>query len=92
VLHAEPASPRQLNSRVPVDLETICLKCLQKDPGRRSGSAAEDLAAAERQRQRLVPNSLSQRLAWKVLAEEASRLIRGSAPEQSPRPGQAPLK
>ena len=41
VLHAEPVSPRQLNSHVPRDLETICLKSLQKEPQRRYATAAE---------------------------------------------------
>src|SRR5262249_6486450 len=40
VLHGEPRSPRSLNDRLPRDLETICLKCLQKEPGRRYADAA----------------------------------------------------
>jgi WD40 repeat protein len=41
VLHSEPISPRQLTPTVPRDLETICLKCLQKDPQRRCATAQE---------------------------------------------------
>ena len=46
VVGQEPVPPRQFNARTPVDLETICLKCLQKDPPKRYASAlalAEDL-------------------------------------------------
>jgi WD40 repeat protein/tRNA A-37 threonylcarbamoyl transferase component Bud32 len=43
---SEPKRPRASDSNIPRDLETICLKCLEKDPRRRYESAralAEDL-------------------------------------------------
>ncbi len=41
VLSDEPVPPSRLVAKVPSDLETICLKCLSKDPARRYGSAEE---------------------------------------------------
>ena len=41
VIEEEPVSVVRLRSRVPRDLETICLKCLQKDPNKRYATAAE---------------------------------------------------
>jgi tetratricopeptide (TPR) repeat protein len=41
VIEQEPVPPRQLEPRVAHDLETICLKCLEKDPARRFATAAE---------------------------------------------------
>jgi hypothetical protein len=44
VLETEPVPPRLLNPKIDHDLETVCLKCLEKDAKRRYATA-EELAA-----------------------------------------------
>jgi serine/threonine protein kinase len=39
VVHDQPPCPSRLRPELPRDLEAICLKCLQKEPGQRYASA-----------------------------------------------------
>ncbi|MEZ6115350.1 MAG: protein kinase [Pirellulaceae bacterium] len=48
VMSDEPIRPRKWNSSIPVDLETICLKCLEKKPQRRYATAAAMRADLQR--------------------------------------------
>jgi serine/threonine protein kinase/tetratricopeptide (TPR) repeat protein len=48
ILTEEPRPPRRLNDKIPRDLETIALKCLAKEPGRRYATA--DALAADLRR------------------------------------------
>jgi serine/threonine protein kinase/Flp pilus assembly protein TadD len=41
IVTKDPRPPRRYNPRVPVDLETICQKAMEKDPDRRYGTAGE---------------------------------------------------
>jgi serine/threonine protein kinase len=53
ISEAEPLPPRRLNPQVPLDLETICLKCLEKQPARRYSTTRElaaDLEAFQQHR------------------------------------------
>jgi serine/threonine-protein kinase len=48
VLHDEPRPPRSLNDRIPRDLETVCLKAMAKEPGRRFRTARDCAADLRR--------------------------------------------
>jgi tetratricopeptide (TPR) repeat protein len=68
VIHREPVPPSYLQPRIPRDLETICLKCLEKDASKRYASAedlADDLGRYLEQRPILARRTSVVARAWK---------------------------
>src|SRR5262249_44008104 len=57
VLHKEPKAPRRVNRKVPVDLETICLKAMDKGPDRRYQTAGELAAGSGKRKSCTQPAS-----------------------------------
>jgi WD40 repeat protein/predicted Ser/Thr protein kinase len=47
----DPPSPRKLVTNLPRDLDTICLKCIERDPAKRYQSAAELVSELKRYQQ-----------------------------------------
>jgi serine/threonine-protein kinase len=77
VLEREVVPPRLLNPKVDPDLETVCLKCLEKDPRRRYDSAA-DLAA---DLQRYLDGEAIRARSYNLLARMTRALSRPSRHE-----------
>jgi hypothetical protein len=72
VMEREPEPPRSLNRKIDRDLEAVCLKCLEKEPPRRYGSAealADDLGRWLRDEPVLVRPAPP----WRRLAKWARR-------------------
>ena len=84
VRYQEPVPPSRLQLKIPRDLETICLKCLQKEPARRYASAldlADDLRRfLDRQPIRARPVGRWERAAkWARRSPAAAALLAVSA-------------
>ncbi len=72
VIHNDPAPPGALQPNLPRDIETICLKCLEKDIRRRYGSAA-DLAADLSRFQRHEPIRARTTSFWERIGKWTTR-------------------
>jgi eukaryotic-like serine/threonine-protein kinase len=81
VLNDEPLSVTRLSPTVPHDLETICLKCLEKQPGRRyasTGELAEDLRRFQAEEPILARPPSSWDRGWKFVRRHKA-LVAGVA-------------
>jgi serine/threonine protein kinase/WD40 repeat protein len=68
VRHVEPRPPRQIDSRIPRDLETVVLKAMAKEPARRyraAGEMAEDLRRYLADRPVLARRSTTVERSWR---------------------------
>jgi tRNA A-37 threonylcarbamoyl transferase component Bud32 len=94
VLQTPPVSLRQLNPAVPRDLETICLKCLEKSPPNRFSSAQQLAEELERflrgerilsSSRRLEPARMKRWIGWGVLTGVVVGIVLGTIgwPSQS---------
>jgi tetratricopeptide (TPR) repeat protein len=78
VREQEPVSPRLLRPSVPRDLETICLKCLEKNPLRRypdAGQLADDLRRFLNGRTILARRARMWEPFWKWARREKSKAL-----------------
>lgn len=89
IVERDPVPPRKLNPRVPKDLETIVLVCLQKDPGDRYGTA-EALAQDLRRFVRGDPIERRPPGRWEILSRRARRHRWKSSPRRRPRSFSSP--
>ncbi|HEY4490391.1 MAG TPA: serine/threonine-protein kinase, partial [Acidobacteriota bacterium] len=63
ILHSKPQPPSLLNPKLPLSLERVILRCLEKDPARRFGSAADLIAELDSAKSNLKTTSMSRQIA-----------------------------
>ena len=71
ILHADPPRPRDLNPAVSPELETIILKCLEKEPEKRYDRVHQLLEDLKR----LLPSAASRSRSWFYAAAFSSALV-----------------
>ena len=79
---AEVSFPTDRGSRVPRELEAVCRKCLEKDPGRRyetAGELAGELACWARGEPTRVRPTGPVRRAWRAVKPQLSRVATAAA-------------